>query len=68
MNIFDSIWTVVLVIINIIILVRVFVGFPAKFKEKDKQIKELRKRIKQLENPNEEKGSPIFRDKPDWLR
>ena len=63
-NLFD----IARIIIILIVFQRVFVGFPSKFEEKDKQIQELHKRIKQLENPDEAKDLPVFRDEPDWLR
>jgi hypothetical protein len=63
-NLFD----IARIIIILIVFQRVFVGFPAKFEEKDKQIKALHKRVNELENPDEEKSSPVFRDEPDWLR
>ena len=56
------------IVIILIGFYQLFVAYPAKFEEQEKQIKALHKRLKELENPDEEKSSPVFRDEPDWLR
>lgn len=68
MNVIETIWNFVLTIISILTVASALMILPSSDKKQDEKLKDLEKRIKQLENPNEEKGSPVFRDEPDWLR
>lgn len=64
----DRLFAFAQIIIWVVGLIYIFFVIPARVEENKKMINGLNKRIKHLENPNEEKGSPIFRDEPDWLR